>query len=152
MTSTLIGKPHPKYCHQEEASSELNDIVEKILLNVESRQSMLHDSQSDSHSKLSIQELEQLSLLSSNYHSNQASITSTNKANDKNGVTKFGWATVNIDSLCDLCKLLEGHIRNASRVDYIKFARQAFDEVHKENENGSRGRARDEIKENLEHG
>ena len=167
MTSTFIGKTDPEYRQEkEEASSELNDIVEKILLNVESRQPMLHNSQNNKNSKLSIQELEQLSLLSSNYHSNQASTTlatlttlttctaTNNKVNGNNTnnvVTKFGWATVNIDSLCELCKLLEDHIHNASRVDFIKFAREAFDEVHDGNGGSLRGRDRqNEMKENLE--
>jgi hypothetical protein len=142
------------------SSTEFNNDVEQILLNVESREPMAiitnnttnsnSDRNNSSHgrnnndsytSKLSIQELEQLTILSTsssattNHKSTSSSSSSIIDATTiaTSSQYKTGWATVNIDSLCDLCQLLENHIQTASRVDYIKFAREAFDAVYNEN-------------------
>jgi hypothetical protein len=178
---------HNSYHHQVQAqvqaqvqvtpplsqSSELNDAVEKILLNVESRQDILGvHAHVHSHvhaqqvGKLSIGELEQLSLLASNANHNTtvsvnvkidsnsnliahdtSSTTARNSMNnntnnsssrnDANFNFKSGWSLVNVESLCELCSLLEEHIRNASRVDFIKYAREAFDEIQEGGENGN---------------
>ena len=137
--------------HNDDSSSshhsELNDIVEKILLNVESRQTsskstIIHRRSNkfifndDNNAKLSISELEQLSLLSSStssssvfsHHQNNSINQSSTESTKTVTISKSGWASVNIDSLCDLCKILENHIHVALKVDYIKFAREAFDE------------------------
>lgn len=142
---------HNREQQQEQQCSELNDTVEKILLNVESRQSIFFSNHKGSHSdnvrvdksKLSIQELEQLSLLSSTAVSNAATVANSTTSTTTDGIHGASlplpstWATVNLDSLCDLCKLLEEHIRNASRVDFIKFAREAFDDNWNDNSSNS---------------
>ena len=118
-------------------SSELNDTVERILLNIESRQDML------GVGKISISELEQLSLLASNSHSirnNNNGSGSGSGSSIHNGdgrFTKTGWALVNVDSLCELGNLLEEHIHNAARVDYIKYAREKFDDAQEKGDNAT---------------
>ena len=96
MEGKMEGFQHQQGCHQQQyqqnqhkhqkrpqpQSSELNDVVEKIILNVESRQNNL------GVGKLSISELEQLSLLASNSRTTTTTTTTTNISNEAK-ISKF---------------------------------------------------------------
>jgi len=122
--------------HQSSSPSEVNQIVERILESVESRD----------NNQLSLTELEQLSILASNVNTNanaNANINiehnskhfhSNQNASNSRGGDNCGWSVVDIDSLCTLMESLEEIVRNASRIDIMKYAREVFDKTQRKDD------------------
>jgi hypothetical protein len=130
------------------AADTYNDIIDRILLNAESRQgpqnATIFESESVSASyanrdldatfkdstcgKITAEELNQLSVLSTvdvsvreRVGSNVDAVTKTDNVHD------FNWSCIDVDSVTQLIGLLEDHVKSGLSIDLIREAREAHD-------------------------
>ncbi len=146
---------------QSQKYSGMNEVIEKMLLNIESRYDECHQRQQNSNSRsnnydntfgssvssqpkklLSNHELDKLSLLCTSTFNTNASITPMDNYNGTSSegqeVNHHSWMNhVNVDSISDLCMILKNHVINATKVDYISYARSSFDQSVNGDDNNS---------------
>lgn len=130
-----------------------NDIIDRILLNSESRQgpqnATIFESESASTStsksyttfkdstsgKLTVEELNQLSVMSTFDVSVREQVGGSNVdalTNKGNGHDNFNWSSIDVDSVTQLIGLLEDHVKSALSIDLIREAREAHDQEDEE--------------------
>jgi hypothetical protein len=140
-------------CSKNESNVDTyNDILERILLNAESRQGPKHatifETSSSSTSypashefndkvdkmcgNLTADELNQLSVLSSVAISFREELAGFSESMNKSNSEDFSWSSVDLDSVIQLSGLLEDHVKSALSIDLIRESREFYEQEEDE--------------------
>ncbi len=117
--SSSRSRPEPHYhSTTDHHQTSCTDMVDRIIQASESRLGYANSS-SDAQLKLTAEELDQLSLFST--------IQKASDHVESNSNPKHSWADVDVESLTELCTILENHVRASTSIDMVQEARAAFD-------------------------